>query len=266
MSTGGETVIITFHPHPRKVVGANHKIALLNTLREKIELLTREGIDHLVIVPFDENFAELSAESYIRNFLIKKIHPHTIIIGYDHHFGKDRTGNYLMLEEFGKQSGFIVKEIPKKLLNEITISSTQIRQALSEGNINTANALLGYDYFFEGNVIEGNQLGRALGYPTANLSVDDPEKLLPRNGIYAVLVTWEGNLYKGMMSIGFNPTIGGNQLSVEVNILDFDKDIYGSVIRVHVKHFLRKEQKFNSLDELKFQMTKDKEETIRLLS
>lgn len=229
-------------------------------------MLAKEGIDHLVIVPFDETFAELSAESYIRNFLVKKIHPHTIIIGYDHHFGKDRAGNYLMLEEFGKELGFAVKEIPRKLLNEITISSTQIRKALSEGNVRTANALLGYDYFFDGKVIEGNQLGRTLGYPTANLSVEDPEKLLPGNGIYAVQVTSEGILYKGMMSIGFNPTIGDNKLSIEVNILDFDKDIYGSVICIHVKHFLRKEQKFNSLDELKFQIAKDKEETIRLLS
>ncbi|MCO5241994.1 MAG: bifunctional riboflavin kinase/FAD synthetase [Chitinophagaceae bacterium] len=263
--TGGETVIITFHPHPRKIIGHAHHIRLLNTLEEKIELLSNEGIDHLVVVPFNESFAALSAEDYIKDFLVQRIHPHTIIIGYDHRFGKGRTGDYVMLEQYAGIYGFAVKEIPGKVLNEITVSSTGIRQALQDGDIKTANTLLGYDYFFEGKVIEGNQLGRRLGYPTANLAIENQEKLIPGNGIYAVEVAVEELQYKGMMSIGFNPTVDGTRLSVEVNIFNFDRNIYHKTIRVYVKHFLRAEEKFSGLDELKAQLARDKEETTRLL-
>lgn len=218
-----------------------------------------------MVVPFNESFAALSAEDYIKDFLVQRIHPHTIIIGYDHRFGKGRTGDYVMLEQYAGIYGFAVKEIPGKVLNEITVSSTGIRQALQDGDIKTANILLGYDYFFEGKVIEGNQLGRRLGYPTANLAIENQEKLIPGNGIYAVEVAVEELRYKGMMSIGFNPTVDGTRLSVEVNIFNFDRNIYHKTIRVYVKHFLRAEEKFSGLEELKAQLARDKEETTRLL-
>ena len=261
----GETVIVTFHPHPRKIVSHTHEVQLLNTLEEKIELLSKEGIDHLVIVPFTEAFAEQSAESYIKNFLVRNIHPHTIIIGYDHRFGKDRAGNYLMLEKYATELGFIVKEIPEKVLNEIAVSSTRIRKAIREGDMESASALLGYDYFFDAEVVEGNRLGRTIGYPTANLRVENPEKLIPGNGVYATKIEIGKQLYKGMMNIGFRPTVDGSKMVVEVNIFDFNRDIYHTAIRVCVKYFLRPEQKFNGLDALQAQLGKDKLEALAKL-
>ena len=258
----GETVIITFHPHPRKIVTHTHEVQLLNTLEEKIEILSKESIDHLVIVPFTEAFAEQTAESYIRNFLVKNINPHTIIIGYDHRFGKDRGGNYLMLEKYAEELRFIVKEIPEKVLNEVAVSSTRIRNAIRSGDIESANALLGYDYFFEAAVIEGNQLGRTIGYPTANLHIGNPEKLIPGNGVYAVEIKIGEQLFKGMMNIGFRPTVDGSKIMTEVNIFDFNRDIYHTAVRVFVKYFLRPEQKFNGLDALKAQLGKDKLEAL----
>ena len=255
----GETVIVTFHPHPRKIVSHTHKVQLLNTLEEKIELLSDEGIDHLVVTPFDEAFAEQSAEGYIKDFLVQRINPHTIIIGYDHRFGKNREGNYLMLEQYAETLGFVVKEISEKVLNEVAVSSTRIRKALLVGDVETANTLLGYDYFFEGNVIEGNQLGRTLGYPTANIAIKNHEKLIPGNGVYAVKIKIGEDCFKGMMNIGFRPTVDGSRLAIEVNIFDFDRDIYHTTIRVYVKHFLRAEQKFSGLNALKAQLARDKE-------
>ena len=255
----GETVIVTFHPHPRKIVSHTHKVQLLNTLEEKIELLSDEGIDHLVVTPFDEAFAEQSAEGYIKDFLVQRINPHTIIIGYDHRFGKNREGNYLMLEQYAETLGFVVKEISEKVLNEVAVSSTRIRKALLVGDVETANTLLGYDYFFEGNVIEGNQLGRTLGYPTANIAIKNHEKLIPGNGVYAVKIKIGEDCFKGMMNIGFRPTVDGSRLAIEVNIFDFDRDIYHTKIRVYVKYFLRAEQKFSGLNALKAQLARDKE-------
>ncbi len=259
----GETVIITFHPHPRKIVGHSHTVQLLNTLEEKKELLAKEGIDHLVVIPFDEAFAAQSAEAYIRGFLVKRIHPHTIIIGYDHRFGKSREGDYRMLEKFGGELGFTVKEISEKVLDEVAVSSTRIRNALREGAVEQANALLGYDYFFEGRVVEGNKLGRTIGYPTANIETGNPEKLIPGNGVYAVAVIAGDQYLKGMMNIGFRPTVDGSKVVIEVNIFDFDQDIYNTVIRVYVKHFLRKEQKFSGLDALKAQLAQDRETALQ---
>ena len=261
----GETVIITFHPHPRKIVSHTHEVQLLNTLEEKIEILSKESIDHLVVVPFTEAFAEQTAESYIRNFLVKNINPHTIIIGYDHRFGRGRAGDYLMLEKYAPEMGFIVKEIPEKVLNEIAVSSTRIRKAIREGDIESANALLGYDYFFEAKVVEGNQLGRTMGYPTANLHIENPEKLIPGNGVYAVEIKIGVQLFKGMMNIGFRPTVDGSKIVIEANIFDFNRDIYYTVVRVYVKYFLRPEQKFNGLDALKAQLGKDKLEALSKL-
>lgn len=271
--TGGETVIITFHPHPRKVVNTGAGIQLINTLDEKIELLEKLGVDHLVVVPFTEVFSNQSAEDYIGNFLINKFHPHTIIIGYDHRFGKDRKGDYRLLEQMASTYNYRLKEIPKHVLDEIAISSTSIRHALLNGNIETADKLLGYEFFFEGEVVDGDKLGRKLGYPTANLQLKDEEKIVPGNGIYAVYATLKndgsimnsGSKMKGMMSIGVRPTVGGTRRVIEVNIFDFDKDIYGKTLRVYVKKYLRPEVRFDSLDALVKQIDQDKKDSLRVL-
>lgn len=262
---GGETVIITFYPHPRKIVGKGDDIQLLNTQEEKIALLRHYGIDHLIVIPFTRAFAEQPAEQYISDFLVDKIHPHTIIIGYDHHFGKNRQGDYRMLEKFAPVFGYQVKEISEKLLHEIAVSSTRIRKALLNGEIDIANELLGYAYYFEGTVVDGNKLGRTLGYPTANIQPNSTEKLIPGNGIYAVEVQLDNEVFKGMMSIGVRPTIGESPRVIEVNIFDFDRDIYGKNIRVYLKHFLRREEKYDSLEALKAQLARDKEESLKRL-
>jgi len=269
---GGETVIITFHPHPRKVVSSvPGDIKLLSTLDEKIGLLDAAGIDHLVVVPFNHVFANQTAEQYVKDFLYKYFKPHTVIIGYDHRFGKGREGDYHMMKEYGKTFGFEVKEISEQIINEIVISSTRIRHALVANDIERANTFLGYPYFFDGLVIEGNKLGRTIGYPTANLHIASEEKLIPGNGVYAVTVVMHESpiadkMYKGMMNIGLRPTVDGKKKVIEVNIFDFDEDIYGQTIQVHVHHYLRGEIKFNGLDELKTQLEKDKQDAIAVLA
>lgn len=264
----GESVIITFHPHPRKVVSSTILgIRLINTLQEKIELLDQLGIDHLVIVPFTDAFANQDAEGYVKNFLVDKFHPHTIIIGYDHRFGKERKGDYLLLEKLASQFNYRLKEIPQHVLNEITISSTRIREALLEGNLQVAEKLLGYHFFFSGVVMHGDKLGRQLGYPTANLRVTDEEKITPANGIYAVyaqLLNSEKQL-KGMMSIGFRPTVDGKKRVIEVNLFDFNEQIYEQTLKVYVKKYLRAEVKFDSLEALVKQIDQDKIDSLNVL-
>ncbi len=279
----GETVIITFHPHPRKIVSSvPGDIKLLNTLHEKITLLDAAGIDHLVVVPFDHRFANQTAEQYVKDFLYHYFKPHTVIIGYDHRFGKGREGNYQLMKQYGDLLGFEVTEISEQLMNEIVISSTKVRHALKENDIATANRFLGYPYFFEGVVIEGNKLGRTIGYPTANLHISSEEKLIPGNGVYAVTIVRReasvvSDLYamtheplpisqlKGMMNIGLRPTVDGKKKVIEVNIFDFDQDIYGETLQIHLHHYIRGEVKFNGLDELKGQLEKDKITAVGLL-
>ncbi|HNK27574.1 MAG TPA: riboflavin biosynthesis protein RibF [Ferruginibacter sp.] len=263
---GGESVIITFHPHPRKVVSSVITgVRLINTLDERIELLEKTGIDHLVIVPFTDYFANQSADEYIRDFLVARFRPHTIIIGYDHRFGRERSGNYSLLEEKAAQYGYRLMEIPEHLLDTIKVSSTNIRNAILHSNADEANRLLGYTFFFEGEVIHGDKIGREIGYPTANLKSTDDEKIVMGDGIYAVYATVDGLQYKGMMSIGFRPTVNGRTRVTEVNLFDFDQSIYGKKIRVHVKKYLRSEVKFNGLEELKEQLHKDKEDSLKWL-
>jgi len=266
----GESVIITFHPHPRKVVSsAILGVRLINTLEEKIELLQELGIDHLVVVPFTDAFAHQPPEEYIQHFLVEKFHPHTLIIGYDHRFGRERTGDYRMLEKLAPVYQYQLREIPKHILDEIAISSTNIREAILHNDIETANKLLGYEFFFEGEVVHGNKLGRQLGYPTANLKIHNEEKIIPGDGIYAVYARLKGqrfsDRYKGMMSIGFRPTVDGKKRVIEINIFDFDKEIYGSTLVVYVKKFLRGEEKFDSLEALVAQMQNDKTESLKVL-
>ena len=269
----GETVIITFFPHPRKIVkGGSEDIRLINTLDEKIELLSWQQIDHLVIVPFTEAFSRLTAEEYIKDFLLANFHPHTVIIGYDHRFGKGRLGDYHLLEQFSSSEGFVLQEIPVHLLNEISVSSTRIREAILHADVDTANQLLGYPFFFSGKVIKGNQLGRTLGYPTANLDPENKEKLIPADGVYAVEAQllpaplFTGPTLKGMMGIGIRPTINGKHRTIEVNLFDFDEDIYGRELRVSVKKFLRPELKFNGLEELKAALAQDKIDSLTALA
>ncbi len=267
----GETVIITFFPHPRKVVhGGSHDVRLINTLQEKIDLLSWQMIDHLVIVPFTEAFSQMTAQEYIEAFLLAKFRPHTVIIGYDHRFGKGRQGDYHLLEQFSSSAGFELQEIPVQLLDEVSVSSTRIREAILRADIATANQLLGYPFFFCGKVIKGNQLGRTLGYPTANLELENQEKLTPADGVYAVEAQllpapFEGPRLQGMMGIGIRPTINGTHRTIEVNLFDFDEDIYGRELRVFVIKYLRPELKFNSLDELKDALAQDKLDSLAAL-
>ncbi|HEY4063755.1 MAG TPA: bifunctional riboflavin kinase/FMN adenylyltransferase [Puia sp.] len=290
----GETVIVTFYPHPRKIVrGGTEEIRMINTLSEKIELLAWQQVDHLVIVPFTEAFSQLTAEQYIKDFLLEKFRPHTVIIGYDHRFGKGRLGDYHLLEQFSQSEGFELQEIPVHLLNAVSVSSTRIREAIGNADIDTARLLLGYDFFFSGRVVEGNKLGRVLGYPTANLRMENAEKLIPGDGIYAVeaeliddpatgsanaappaghaVTTASRSLFagphlKGMMSIGVRPTIGGGDRTIEVNLFDFNEDIYGRELRVFVKAWLRPEVKFDGLEALKTQLAIDKVESLNALN
>ncbi|MGK2864776.1 MAG: bifunctional riboflavin kinase/FAD synthetase [Chitinophagaceae bacterium] len=271
----GETVIITFHPHPRKVVSSTILgIRLINTLDEKIELLKQLGIDHLVVVPFTDAFANQQAEDYVQHFLVNKFQPHTVIIGYDHRFGKERKGDYLLLEKLAPLYNYQLKEIPKHVLDEISISSTRIREALLNGQIETADKLLGYEFFFSGTVIHGDKLGRKLGYPTANLKVEDEEKIYPGNGIYAVYGKLlsagkspqnDSDRLKGMMSIGFRPTFDGKKRVIEVNLFNFNSEIYNETLRIYVKKYLRQEVKYDTLEELVKQIDQDKIDSLKVL-
>ena len=264
-SVGGESIIITFNPHPRKIIKPSDDLQLINTLDEKIELLQKKNIDHLVVVPFTIAFSEQSADVYIQHFLINLFHPHTIIIGYDHHFGKERKGNYRLLEEKAADYNYRLLEIPKHVLDEIAISSTKIRQALLDSHIETANKLLGYDFFFKGVVVEGEKLGRQLGYPTANLKYTDYDKIHVGEGVYAVYAEISGSIKKGMMSIGNRPTFNDTGEKVEVNLFDFNNDLYGQTVKVIAKKFLRGQEKYNSLEALKAQIDLDKNASLKIL-
>ncbi len=256
----GETVLLTFFPHPRMVLYPNDKsLKLINTQEEKIELLEKYGIDHLIILPFTKEFSRLSSIDYIRNILVKKIGTKKLIIGYNHHFGRNREGSFEHLKEFAPVYGFDVEEIPAQDVDHINVSSTKIRNALLEGDIKTANNYLGHPYSLRGTVVEGKKIGRDLGYPTANIQIQEDYKLIPEVGVYAVDVIYNEERQKGMLSIGFNPTLGNNPLSIEVNIFNFNKDIYGQKLIILFKGRMRDELKFENLAQLKEQLDKDQE-------
>jgi riboflavin kinase / FMN adenylyltransferase len=256
----GTPVLITFYPHPKQVVQMKEKaLYILNTPEEKYELLQIKGIENIVVVPFDKDFSQLSAQEYISNFLVEKFHPAIIVVGYDHRFGNNREGNFDLLKNKEAEYNFEVKEIPEHVLKNITISSTKIRAAMLEGDIEKAASYLGYHYYFSGTVIQGNKLGRTIGYPTANLQIQDEHKLVPANGVYAVNVQLGSRNLKGMMNIGIRPTVDGTKRVIEVNIFNFDEDIYGQTLKVTLKKNLRLEVKFAGLEELKAQLAKDKE-------
>lgn len=264
-SIEGESVVITFHPHPRMVVSLDAAdLKLLSTIDEKIELLEKQGVDNLIIIPFTREFSELSSTEFIQKILIEKIGTKKLVIGYDHRFGKNREGGFDYLKANSQQFGFTIEEIPRQEIDTLTISSTKIRMALSEGDVHTANELLGSKYSFRGLVAKGRQLGRTIGFPTANVQVPETYKLIPGDGVYAVRVEVRSKYHYGMMNIGMRPTVNGIGRTQEVNIFDFDDDIYGEKIKVEIIDFIRKEQKFNGLDELKSQINLDKQATLKI--
>ena len=263
----GESIIVTFHPHPRLVINPEDtSLKLLNTTEEKIELLGHYKVDNVVVVPFSRDFSEQTAETYISHFLVKNFHPSYLVIGYDHRFGKDRTGDYGLLDRQKVMYGYQLEAISKQMLDDISISSTKIRHALQDGDITMANDLLGHNYMLSGIVVKGLQNGRKLGYPTANIQVQDTNKLIPGTGIYAVKVHYSGYTYQGMLSIGFNPTFEGREQTIEVNILDFDKEIYGEPLTLEFIQFIRHEKKFHSLEELIRAIDADKVKTQEIFS
>ena len=254
----GETVIITFDPHPREVLAPrNTTVHLLTTLDEKIQLLEKWGIHHLVVVPFTKAFSELSATAYLEDFLISTFRPHTIIIGYDHRFGHNREGGLELLEAEQQKFGFRLLEIPQQVVHDLTVSSTKIRNSLQEGAILLANELLGYPYFINGKVVHGDKMGRQLGFPTANIALHDSRKLIPAQGVYAVKVTVAGKEWEGALNIGTRPTFNGSELRIEVYILDFNEEIYGAEIHVSFIEFIRADKKFDSVDALVVQIADD---------
>ncbi len=260
-----ESLVLTFFPHPRMVLQEKSEIKLLNTISEKIDLLEKIGIENLVIHPFDESFSRLTAEEFVEKVLVNQFHIHKIIIGYDHRFGRNRTANIDHLIAFGKKYGFEVEQISVQEIDAISVSSTKIRKALSEGKMTLANEYLGYDYFLTGTITEGKRLGRTIGFPTANLKIEEDYKLIPLNGVYVVKSFINNETYFGIMNIGYNPTVGGNRLSIEIHFLDFDSNIYNQKIAVSILHYIRPEQKFDSVELLKKQIGKDKNSAIAYL-
>ncbi|BAU52119.1 bifunctional riboflavin kinase/FAD synthetase [Mucilaginibacter gotjawali] len=265
-STGGETVLLTFFPHPRMILHPeDESLKLINTMAEKAELLEALGIDHLIITPFSRDFSNQTAEGYVRDVLVNKIGTKKIVIGYDHRFGKDRQGGLAELLQLGPVYGFDVVEIPEQDINEVAVSSTRVREALIEGDIALANTFLGYPFYITGTVVRGDQLGRQIGYPTANIVISETYKLIPSHGIFAARVKIDGKMYDGMAYIGSRPTINGLTRNIEVNIFDFDQDIYNRRIQMQFLNFVRDDMKFDSLEALKLQIAKDKIEVERLL-
>jgi riboflavin kinase/FMN adenylyltransferase len=265
--TNGETVVITFWPHPRLVLHPeDHSLKLLNTFEEKADLLKAQGIHHLIRIPFTKEFSQLTSEEFITKILVDTIGTKKLVIGYDHHFGKNREGSFEQLKLNAPKYGFDVEEIPRQDVDHIGVSSTKIRHALEEGDIETATHFLGHTYSITGRVVMGDKLGRLLGFPTANIEIDTAYKLIPADGIYAVTVAYSHQQFLGMLYIGSRPTINGSRRNIEVNIFDFEKDIYGDSLTIFFHYPIRKDIKFNDLEELKQQLSQDKVEAIRLLS
>ncbi|TWI97266.1 riboflavin kinase/FMN adenylyltransferase [Mucilaginibacter frigoritolerans] len=266
-STGGETVLLTFFPHPRMILHPeDESIKLINTINEKAELLEKLGVDHLIITPFSRDFSNQTAEEYIKDILVNKIGTKKIVIGYDHRFGKDRQGGLEDFLRLGPVYGFDVIEIPEQDINEVAVSSTRIRTALLANDIEQANTFLGYPFFITGTVTRGDQIGRQIGYPTANIVIEERYKLIPADGIFAVKVTIDGIIHKGMAYIGSRPTVNGLTRNIEVNIFDFNREIYNQRISMEFLNFVRGDIKFSSLDELKAQLAQDKIDITALLA
>jgi len=267
LKCNGETVVITFWPHPRLVLHPEDTtLKLLNTFEEKAELLKANGVQHLVRIPFTKEFSQLSSEQFITTILVDTIGTTKLVIGYDHHFGKNREGSFEQLKRNAPAYGFEVEEIPRQDIDHIVVSSTKIRKALEEGDVETANHFLGNPYSITGRVVMGDKLGRILGYPTANIEIDTANKLIPADSIYAATVKYEHRLFKGMLYIGNRPTVYGTKRNIEVNIFDFDREIYGDSLTIYLHKLIRGDIKFNDLAALKDQLRIDKEDTLKVLS
>ena len=261
-----ESLVLTFFPHPRMVLQEKSEIKLLNTISEKSKLLEASGIENLVIHPFNESFSRLTAEEFVHSILVDQFHIQKIIIGHDHRFGRNRTANIDNLISFGAQYGFEVEQISAQEIQEVSVSSTKIRKALNEGNMALANDYLGYAYFLTGEVVKGKQLGRTIGFPTANIQIEEDYKLIPKNGVYVVQTFIDQKEIFGMMNIGFNPTVSGQKQTIEVNLFDFDADIYGQKLEISLLKYLREEQKFGSLDLLTAQLNLDKKTALEFIN
>ena len=263
---GGETVVITFFPHPRIVLGLdNAQLRFINQQNKKIALIEKAGIDHLIIIKFTKEFSLKTSDEFIKGMVIDKINPAIIVIGYDHHFGKNREGNFNLLNSYSKQYGFKLIQVEAQVIDYITVSSSKIRKLLEAGNVGEANALLGYVYSITGKVVKGKSIGKDIGFPTANIETGDEYKLIAAVGVYACLIEYKGKRYKGMSNIGFRPTIDHGDLTIEVNIFDFNQQIYGEEITIYFVERLRNEKKFDSLQALVEQLHKDKEHTLEIL-
>lgn len=262
----GQSVVITFWPHPRLVLFPDdNKLKLLSTIDERIEQLRSFGIDYLLIIPFTKEFSRTSSRAFITDILVKAINTKLLVIGYDHRFGKNREGSFEHLKARSQQYGFEVEEIPRQDIDDVGVSSTKIRKSLEIGDVETAHNYLGRFYSLTSLVVEGDKIGRTIGFPTANLALPAPHKLIPAHGVYAVWVKVAGEQFPGMMNIGSRPTVHGKELRLEVNILDFDRDIYGQRVTVEFVQQLRREQKFNDLEALKAQLVKDRDHAIHIL-
>jgi riboflavin kinase/FMN adenylyltransferase len=260
--SGCESVVLTFFPHPRMVLQQNSDLKLLNTIEEKAALLEKEGIDNLIIHPFDLAFSRLTAEEFVKEVLVDSLNICKIIIGHDHRFGRNRTANIDDLIRFGNEYGFEVEKISALEINDVSVSSTKIRNALSAGNADAANDFLGYPYFMTGTVVMGKQLGRTINFPTANIAIKEEYKLIPANGVYVVSALIDGTTVQGMMNIGTRPTINGIGQTIEVHFHNFNANLYDREITISVYHRLRDEVKFESFDALRQQLKKDREQSL----
>jgi riboflavin kinase/FMN adenylyltransferase len=264
--TNLRSTVLTFFPHPRMVLQKDTEIRLLNTIQEKIKILEHIGLDYLIIHPFTLEFSRISSTEFVRDILVNELKAKKIIIGYDHRFGRNRNANIQDLFAFGNTFNFEVEEIAAQEIDDVSVSSTKIRNALIDGDIKTANEYLGYNYMLTGDVKKGKGLGRQLSFPTANLFIAEKYKLIPKNGVYVVKSILNGKLFYGMMNIGFNPTVDGSTKSIEIHFFDFNSDLYGQNIQVDIIERIRDEHKFKSLEELKTQLLKDKETSITIIS
>lgn len=263
----GTTVLITFEPHPRIVLNSTPtEIRFITSRIRKFRLLEQFGLDHIIVIPFTKEFAKTSSEVFIKDYLVKQVGVKMLVVGYDHHFGNNREGNYDQLYTLSKTLGFDVQEIPAQYLDNIPVSSTKIRAALNEGKVRKANQMLGYEYSIAGKVIPGDKIGRTIGFPTANMDVDDKLKLIAANGVYACRVELGNQVFGGMANIGTRPTLGKDKLVTEVHIFDFNREIYGEKIIIYLIDRIRDEKKFESLEALKNQLVVDRKKALGIIS
>ena len=260
-----KSIVLTFFPHPRTVLNPDFNLKLINTIEERTRLFEKSEIDILITLPFDKNFSELSPDQFVKNILVNKLKIKKILIGYDHRFGKNRTAGFKDLKIFGLKYGFEVIEISVEEKNKVSISSTKIRNSIIEGDIKTAKSYLGYDFSLKGEVVNGNAIGRTIGFPTANLNINQDYKLIPKNGVYLIRTILEGKKVYGMMNIGVKPTLKSKDTSIEVNLFEWGGDLYGKVIEVFILYYIREEKKFDSLIKLGNQIKLDKKTCIKLI-